>query len=64
MRDVLLKSNIFQKTPSHTLVKLLVSGLVALEGEQWAKHRKIINPAFHPKKLKVIFNAQFSNENI
>ena len=64
MRDVLLKSNIFQKTPSHPLVKLLVSGLVALEGEQWAKRRKIINPAFHPEKLKVIFNAQFSNDNI
>ncbi|XP_034678010.1 cytochrome P450 CYP72A219-like [Vitis riparia] len=57
MRDVLLKSNIFQKTPSHPLVKLLVSGLVALEGEQWAKRRKIINPAFHPEKLKNMLPA-------
>uniref|UniRef100_F6I4Y3 Cytochrome P450 CYP72A219 n=1 Tax=Vitis vinifera TaxID=29760 RepID=F6I4Y3_VITVI len=57
MRDVLLKSNIFQKTPSHPLVKLLVSGLVALEGEQWAKRRKIINPAFHPEKLKNMLSA-------
>ena len=64
MRDVLLKPNIFQKTPSHPLVKMLVSGLVAQEGEQWAKRRKIINPVFHPEKLKVIFNAQFLNENI
>ena len=46
MRDVLLKSNIIQKTPSHPLVKLLVSGLVAQEGEQWAKRRKIINLVF------------------
>ena len=64
IRDVLLKSNVFQKPPPHPLDKLLVSGLVTLEGERWAKRRKIINPAFHLEKLKVIFNAQFPNQNI
>uniref|UniRef100_F6I4Y7 Cytochrome P450 CYP72A219 n=1 Tax=Vitis vinifera TaxID=29760 RepID=F6I4Y7_VITVI len=53
IRDVLLKSNVFQKPPPHPLGKLLVSGLVTLEGERWAKRRKIINPAFHLEKLKV-----------
>ena len=42
----------------------MVSGLVTLEGEQWAKRRKIINPAFHLEKLNVIFNARFPNQNI
>ena len=37
MRDVLLKPNIFQKTPSHPLVKLLVSGLAAKEPEYLSK---------------------------
>ena len=54
MRDVLLKSNIIQKTPSHPLVKLLVSDIVAQEGEQWAKHRKIINPVFKQEYFTLV----------
>eukprot|EP00261_Vitis_vinifera_P016078 XP_010644766.1 PREDICTED: cytochrome P450 CYP72A219 [Vitis vinifera] len=57
IRDVLLKSNVFQKPPPHPLGKLLVSGLVTLEGERWAKRRKIINPAFHLEKLKNMLPA-------
>ena len=64
IRDILLKSNVFQKPPPHPLGKLLVSGLVTLEGERWAKRRKNINPAFHLEKLKVILNAQLPNQNI
>ena len=54
IRDVLLKHNAFQKPPVHPLGKLLATGVIALEGEQWTKRRKIINPAFHLEKLKVI----------
>ena len=61
IRDVLLKHNVFQKPPPHPLGKLLATGIVALEGEQWTKRRKIINPAFHLEKLKVILSCLFSN---
>ncbi|KAL6314383.1 hypothetical protein AAG906_021441 [Vitis piasezkii] len=45
------------KVPPHPLGKLLATGVVALEGEQWTKRRKIINPAFHLEKLKHMVSA-------
>ncbi|KAL6311129.1 hypothetical protein AAG906_012613 [Vitis piasezkii] len=57
IRDVLLKHNVFKKPPPHPLSKLLATGVVALEGEQWTKRRKIINPAFHLEKLKHMVSA-------
>ena len=53
IRDVFMKINEYQKS-SRQLFKPLACGLASLEGEKWAKHRKIINPAFHQEKLKVI----------
>ncbi|PWA71616.1 cytochrome P450 mono-oxygenase [Artemisia annua] len=35
------------------LTKLLARGVADAEADQWVKHRKIINPAFHVEKLKV-----------
>ncbi|KAL6313501.1 hypothetical protein AAG906_005450 [Vitis piasezkii] len=52
IRDVLSMHTVFRKPRVHALVKLLVSGLLFLDGEKWAKHRKIINPAFRLEKLK------------
>lgn len=46
----------FQKPTINPLVGLLFDGLINHEGAQWAKHRKIINPAFHFEKLKVCFS--------
>ena len=34
---------------------LIGDGLVGLEGEKWAQHRRIMNPAFFHEKLKVGF---------
>ncbi|KAI3466003.1 hypothetical protein Pfo_022666 [Paulownia fortunei] len=51
IKEILRKLDVFQKPLSET-GKMLTGGLVSHEGEKWAKHRKIINPAFHLEKLK------------
>ncbi|KAM7503143.1 hypothetical protein LguiB_002047 [Lonicera macranthoides] len=36
-----------------SLIWKFANGLSTQEEEKWAKHRKIINPAFHVEKLKI-----------
>ncbi|XP_056173260.1 cytochrome P450 72A397-like isoform X3 [Syzygium oleosum] len=43
------------------LVKLLFCGLPFRNGEKWARHRKIISPAFHMEKLKLMSPAFYSS---
>jgi cytochrome P450 len=43
----------FEKLKFPVLSKLLADGVANYEGEKWAKHRRILNPAFHLEKLKV-----------
>ncbi|XP_071734150.1 cytochrome P450 CYP72A219-like [Rutidosis leptorrhynchoides] len=53
IREVLNNYQQFQKPRGgNPLVKLLAKGVIDEEGDQWVKHRKIINPAFHVEKLK------------
>lgn len=54
LKDILSKNYIFRKTEPNPLGKLLATGLASYDAEKWAKHRRIINPAFHLEKLKVI----------
>lgn len=51
----------FQKRKHTGIVMRLSNGLVNHEGDKWAAHRKIINPAFHIEKLKVTCFAFLNN---
>ena len=55
IKDVFTKMGDFQKPKTNPITRLLAMGVINYEGEKWAKHRKIINPAFHLEKLKVIY---------
>lgn len=61
VKEILTKNYVYLKqTHPNPFAKLLAQGLVLVEEDKWAKHRKIINPAFHVEKLKVIFTS-YSN---
>ncbi|XP_068658440.1 cytochrome P450 CYP72A616-like [Aristolochia californica] len=47
----------FEKIKLNPLLKLLATGLAQHEGEKWARHRRIINPAFHLEKIKLMLPA-------
>lgn len=55
VKEVLTYYNTFQKhfAAQNPLCKLLITGLAALEGDKYHKHKKIISPALHLEKLKV-----------
>ncbi|KAM0869539.1 hypothetical protein ACQ4PT_040610 [Festuca glaucescens] len=58
VREVLSnKYGNFEKLKLGRLQRLLHNGIGSHEGEKWAKHRKIINPAFHLEKLKLMLPA-------
>lgn len=54
IREVLAKSYVYQKIISNPLTRLLAQGLVSYDTHKWSKHRRLITPAFHQEKLKVI----------
>ena len=61
VREVLAnKFGDFEKLKLGRLQRMLHNGVGSHEGEKWAKHRKIINPAFHLEKLKVIYISLLS----
>ncbi|KAH7849855.1 hypothetical protein Vadar_023946 [Vaccinium darrowii] len=57
IKEVLSNNFNFRKLRANPLAKLLANGLASYEGEKWAKHRKIVNPAFHVEKLKHMLPA-------
>ena len=63
IRQVLMRIDEFQKPKANPFILKIATGLVMLEGEEWAHRRKLINPAFHMDKLKVKFpNFLFSTD--
>ena len=59
IKDVFTKIGDFKKPKPNPLARLLAMGVVDYKSEKWAKHRKIINPAFHMEKLKVIYYISY-----
>ncbi|CAA0815904.1 Cytochrome P450 72A14 [Striga hermonthica] len=57
IKEILNNNGIFKKPIPNPLAKFLVSGLSGYEDEKWAKHRKIINPAFYLENLKKMVPA-------
>jgi len=58
IKEIFTKNYVYQKeTHPNPFSKLLAIGLAKLEEDKWAKHRKIINPAFQAEKLKVVFTS-------
>ncbi|KAL7610680.1 cytochrome P450 CYP72A219 [Lactuca sativa] len=58
IRDILGNYNKFQKQKGgNPLARLLARGIASVDADQWVKHRKIINPAFHVEKLKHMIPA-------
>ncbi|KAJ0914510.1 putative secologanin synthase [Helianthus annuus] len=62
IKEILGNYKDFQKQRGgNPLGRLLARGLVDAEGDQWVKHRKIINPAFHVEKLKHMVPAFYAS---
>ncbi|KAI4335233.1 hypothetical protein L6164_013899 [Bauhinia variegata] len=58
VREVLSnKRGHFQKPPLNPLILVLSRGLTTLEGENWARRRRTLNPAFHHERLKEMLPA-------
>ncbi|XP_060189441.1 cytochrome P450 CYP72A219-like isoform X1 [Lycium barbarum] len=57
IRDVFTKHPVYQKPKSTPLTWLLAQGVASYEEDKWAKHRKILNPAFHMEKIKHMLPA-------
>ncbi|GAB4849271.1 hypothetical protein Ancab_040165 [Ancistrocladus abbreviatus] len=63
IREVLSRIDDFPKPINNPFVSMLATGIVAYEGEKWAKQRKLLNPAFHMEKLKLMLPQFYTSCN-
>ncbi|KAI9083592.1 hypothetical protein K1719_034534 [Acacia pycnantha] len=63
IKEVLNNISVFEKLPLNPLGKFLINGVLDYNGEKWVKHRRIINPAFHLEKLKLMLPAFYESCN-
>ncbi|KAI9083509.1 hypothetical protein K1719_034451 [Acacia pycnantha] len=63
IKEVFSNISVFEKVSNNPLGKLLITGLIELNGEKWMKHRRVINPAFHLEKLKLMLPAFYESCN-
>jgi len=53
IKEVFNKVYDYPKAQTFLLGRLIATGIINYDGDKWAKHRRIINPAFHIEKIKV-----------
>ncbi|PWA87100.1 cytochrome P450 [Artemisia annua] len=63
IREVLVNNKVYKKPTPNPLVRFLVSGISSYEDQKWAKHRKILAPAFTQDRLKHMFSAMYTSCN-
>ncbi|KAI3803542.1 hypothetical protein L1987_31698 [Smallanthus sonchifolius] len=63
IKEVLVNNKVYKKPTPNPAIKLLVSGIPTYEDQKWAKHRKIVAPAFTQDKLKHMFSAMYTSCN-
>uniref|UniRef100_A0A7N0VEY6 Cytochrome P450 n=1 Tax=Kalanchoe fedtschenkoi TaxID=63787 RepID=A0A7N0VEY6_KALFE len=61
IREIFSKLDDFHKVAANPLTRLLLHGLTSHEGDQWAKHRKLLKPAFHLEKLMNMLPAFYTS---
>lgn len=59
IKEVMNKNYIFKKLKQNPIVRMFSHGLASIDGEQWAQHKKLLTPAFHLHKLKLMLPVMY-----